>query len=571
MPRTALRLTSRHVSVGFWSIVALIAVGHLVAVFTEAINWDEFALVERVLRSIRENRIDGGGRPGLGTLLLMPVFEGCRDAIAVATRARLLWQGVMVAAVVAFWFLLRATLPDSPHRTAALMAALALWVLTPPVLLFSVQVRTDQPAILFGLLGGIPLIASRWRPPWALLAGVLFGIGFLFSQKLIYVAALTGVLAAGQAMVERDWKPRRELIRAAYALVALLLVAVIYREIIALVWGRPQSIPLASAAGDFAHYRELVGWYWYLQLLPSLTPHLLVFALLVYLTLDLIERRSSDGRQLLVAWAVVALGAAVTLFHAGRFPYFLTVLGLFPAVVGALLLPVAAHRWQHPSARAVGILFVALPLIALAVRETSLMLVDTQRVQRDSFAFIARNFPPHAAGYQPHGALSCRAAAAQFPVQFRPTILTAYYGEGSTTRIRNFITEFRDTGISFLLPPFTFYPSAITDFFATRYVHYRESVWVAGANVEAEPDGAMTFEAVVAGQFTWRPHPGSNAVLAVDGRIVPPGSSITLTRGVHQLELPEGGAGIFALTLPDPPRPSSASFYRAFWREGPPL
>ena len=40
----------------------------------------------------------------------------------------------------------------------------------------------------------------------AVLAGLLAGTGFLFSQKLIYVAALVGLLALGDALLRRDFE-----------------------------------------------------------------------------------------------------------------------------------------------------------------------------------------------------------------------------------------------------------------------------------------------------------------------------------------------------------------------------
>jgi hypothetical protein len=215
-----------------------------------------------------------GGRPGLGTLILIPFADGCRNAIDALVQARVLWTAMVVASAVAFWLLLRSVLPPSPHRAVALATGLGLWVLAPAFVRFSIQIRTDQPAILFGLLGGLALIASRRRIHWAPIAGLLLGIGFLFTQKLLYIAGLVGVLAIGQLLILDDWRTRREVWRAGLAGAAFLLVVLGFRAVMTRAGSPPAMLPIAGPLNEFAFYRERFGWWQYIAMLPTLIPQM---------------------------------------------------------------------------------------------------------------------------------------------------------------------------------------------------------------------------------------------------------------------------------------------------------
>jgi hypothetical protein len=181
----------------------------VISVFTENVNLDEFVLLARAADTLATGQLVSGGRPGLGTLILLPFVRECTEAIAAVRGARLLWVGFTVALVSGLWFLLSAFLRSSGRRAGGAALGVALLVFVPAFLRYSIQVRTDQPAIALGLWGGVVLIASRRSAPWALLAGLSYGVGFLFSQKLIYVAALTALLALGELLLRREFDFRR--------------------------------------------------------------------------------------------------------------------------------------------------------------------------------------------------------------------------------------------------------------------------------------------------------------------------------------------------------------------------
>src|SRR5262245_15816633 len=74
--------------------LALFALSRAVSIASTAINWDEFALLDRVARTARTGIPDTGGRPGLAETLLLPLVSACTDEIATAQLARWLWLGL---------------------------------------------------------------------------------------------------------------------------------------------------------------------------------------------------------------------------------------------------------------------------------------------------------------------------------------------------------------------------------------------------------------------------------------------------------------------------------------------
>ena len=543
-------------------VVAILLVLHVVTIFTDAINWDEFVLLSRADATLRTGELMGGGRPGLGTLLLIPFAAGCRNAVHTLVQARLLWTAIVAASVLALWFLLHAVLPTSPYRRIAIATGVGLWVLAAPVVRSSLQVRTDQPAILFGLLGGLGLVASRRRIWWAAVAGALMGVGFLFSQKLLYVAALMGVLAFGQLLILGEWQTRRDLIRSALTAAAFLSVVIGYVQLMQVVAGPPALLPVSEALDYFDYYREFYGWSLYGQMLPSLLPQMLTVALLAAGTAGWIGERRRDGKELSVAWLVTLAGLVVLFFHAGRFPYFYMVLGLFVAVVGALALGPVLERLELPTARRALIVVLWVPLTVMGLTKAWALTTDTQRIQRESLAFVERNFPSDARGFQTHGALVCRNDPDDFPTRLRGRVLAEFGGVGGAEHVGELMNEFRSRPVSFLVPPFESYPHELRRFWDTRYVKYFAAVHVPGRWIRGPRGATGTFEVIVPGEYIWRTSTNDSAQLEVQGRILKTGSSIALpAQGEYPISLPEGGEGMIVLALPQPPSPNSRGFY----------
>jgi hypothetical protein len=294
---------------------------------------------------------------------------------------------IVVAAVVAFWLLLRNVLLPSPHRRIAVATGVALWALVPPFLHASTQVRTDQPAILFGLLGGIALLASVHNLRWAPLAGLLFATGFLFSQKLLYVGGLVAVLAVGQLAMRGEWRHGRSLMRAGAALTVFIVILLAYRGVMERAADGVHMLPVASQLGFFEDYRAAIGWRVYRTMLPSLIPQLIAAASVVPLTLLWLRQPERHGAAILTAWLVTAVGFVVLLFHSGRLPYFWMVMGLFPATLAALTLGPWLDRVQSAPGRKAGLAVIWVPLLYLAVTQAGAMTIEDQQHQRASLEF----------------------------------------------------------------------------------------------------------------------------------------------------------------------------------------
>lgn len=543
------------------AVLLLVVIGRIVAVFTLYVHADEFVLLQRAVITQRTGALVGGGRPGLATLLLTPFAAACRNAVDTMVQARLLWTAVTAAMAVAFWALLRSALSGTRWRPVALATAVGLWVLSPPFLYASTQVRTDQPAILFGLLGGTALLASRRRAGWAAVAGLLFGVGFLFSQKLLYVGGLVTVLTAGQLALRVEWHARREVLRVAVAGGVFVLTVLGYRQLMGALATAPTLLPVAAGLSSFDFYRESVGWRYYQRMLPVLVPQVFVILGLVVLTLAWFRDRGRHTVELVVAWSVVAVGIVVLLFHAGRFSYFYMVLGLYPAAVGGLIAGPILDRLRSPRSRAFVLALVWLPLSVFGLLQAAVLTIPQQQQQRASLDWVERNFSLAASGFNNWGAFACRNDP--FPIQFGAQIRAAFSGERREQRVRELLQEFRDRPVAFLIPPIeSGYPEELREFWRTRYVHYYGGIHVPGRQVRGGPEWTGAFEVIVPGEYAWRAAATGSNPLEVEGHSLQPGSSILLSeQRLYSLALPEGGDGLLVLALPEPPERDTVEFF----------
>jgi len=556
---------NRWTRIAFWALLGVVVLVRVRSVFTQSLNWDEFALLQRAVATARTGMVEGGGRPGLATLVLVPLADGCRLAVDALVEARLLWTVIVAAGAAAFWILLRGLLPDSPHRWSSLALGMGLWIMAPAFLLSSTQVRTDQPAFAFALLGGAALVASRCRTSWAAPAGILMATAFLFSQKAGYVLALVGVLAAGQLLVRKEWDLRREAVRVGLAAASFLLILLGYGALIRSMGSSATVVPGAGQFETFRFYEEMVGWREYGQMLPLLVPQLLVLAGLGVVSVDWLRGHRTHGREIVVAWAVLAVGVAVLLFHAGRFSYFYMILGLFPAAIGALVAGPILERLNSFVPRTAFLVVLWVPLSIGAVMVAGRLMVNDLEGQRATLAFVERNFSPEARGYDAVGVFACRDDPDPFPVQFAEHVWALYGGADGAVRGQELIHEFRIRPISFMMLPLetASYPETVREFWETRYVPYFGEIRVPGREMEGPEGWRGSFEVLVPGAYRWRTE-GSHP-LQVDDEQVDADGIIHLGRiGVRALTLPNGGAGVLVLELTDPPSPGPDLFFRGF-------
>ncbi len=562
-------MTSRRPSPGhlaFASLLAALLVAHVISVYTENINLDEFILLARAADTLATGQLLSGGRPGLGTLMLLPFVWECTDTISAVRGARLLWVVFTVALVSGLWFLLSTFLRASGRRTEGAALGVALLVFVPAFLRMSIEVRTDQPAIALGLWGGVALLASRRSVPWALPAGILFGAGLLFSQKLIYVAALTALFALGDLLLRREFEFRRELIRLVLCAAGGLAVLLTYRATLQLFFEPASLQSVSGGLRTFTHYRAVIGFYYYVVMLPTLFAHFALVVLLLHATVSASRTDHAPWRPLLLAWAIVALGLAIMLFHAGAFPYFWMTLGLFPAAAFAVGLdPIRrsfprVHVW-----RIVGGSIWAFLVIQATFTQAGL-LQDTQRAQRESLAFIDRNFNADQEGFHPERALFCRDTADPFPPFVEGPALTRYWGPERERLAQELIGEFRRRPVIFMLDSFrlSWFPPEIQGFWNSSYQLYYESVWIPRLTLDGPRGSRRSLDVIVPGAYRWQ-HGDGRPDLRLAGRLIAKGDTVELQAGGYDVELLrniDDGRLVFAVA--EPPRERVGPFYKRF-------
>jgi hypothetical protein len=548
-------------------LFVVLAVLRLAAIRAENVNWDEFALLDRVARSFESQQLLAGGRPGLAVVHLMPLVEGCEDEIATIRRARWLWTGWTILLLAGFWRLMVIVRRAAPHPWRGAALAVGMLVLVPVFLRWSIQVRTDQPALACALWGGVAMLASRRRPALAAVAGALFAIGFLFSQKAVYAVALVGLLTVAELVVERDLRWRREIGRGLQCGLTAAAAAVLYLWLVSTWREQPTLVDFEAGFDVFDFYRRAVGNRVYLGMLPTLGGHFVFGALFAVACLFAVGRRGRGGGvpSLAVALALLLLGWAVARFHAGAFPYFWMTLGLFPAAVAGYALE-AAVDWlpgRRAQLGAVGV--IAALLVASGLPAAVRLLADTQSVQAESLAFIGRHFGPGEVGFHPERAPFCRALESPFPTYFSQHIVFRFRGDQGEENTQTFLEEFRTRHVRYILDSHRLrqFPAPILRFWARNYGIYHSRVLLPARPLAGTAGEEEVFEAVAPGPYTWhqRPEEGMGS-LAVDGATVPPDGTIDLAAGEHRASFSGGRVhGTLWLEVGEAPDPTTEPFY----------
>jgi hypothetical protein len=553
-------------------ILAALA-AHLGAVFHANVSWDEFALLHLADATATSGELHSGGRPGLAVALLAPLARGCEDEIAVVRTARLLWTGFTLLFLAGLGLWIAALEPVRDQRFGTALLGAALLGLVPAFLATSLQVRTDQIALAGGAWGGFLLLASRRRAGVALAAGFCFGVGFLGSQKLLYLLALAALLAAGQLRLERELRPRREATRALLAAAGFAAALLGFEAAVSALFEVPAEHAarrgLSAAYVErglslFDFYRQTIGWLEYRQILPTLGPHLAALAALAAATPAALRRGGRSADLVLLAWAATALGLAVGLFHAAAFRYFWMTLGVFPAVAiclgrGAIRSWLAERTGRlAPVLPAVFAALLAIP----ALLESALLLRDTQSVQRESLAFVHRHFAREDAGFHPESALFCQAGTQPIGTLLSQKIYGRFAGPGREANAARLERSFREIPIKFLVQSFRLnqFPVELRRFWAENYQPYRASIFVAGRRLAGARDAESAFELLVPGRYRWIPRGGPHP-LGLGPRTLRPGEVVELAAGTHVARFLADADGILVLALDEPPGEAPLPFY----------
>lgn len=548
---------------------------HYLHVYSELINWDEFAILERAERTLRFGKVIGDGRPGLITIVLMPFVKGCIDATRSVVEARLLWQVFTVLylagvyALVRRWFA-HAGRPQEGHVQGLL--AVALLVFLPAFVVWSVQVRTDQAALAATVWAGVLLLSTGYGR--AAFAGALIAIGLLCTQKGIYTVALVGLLYA-TATAARAWPQhagsRAEIVDALKRLgvvaAAAAAVIAIYYLLVPDVKRLASGDMVMSSLETMRFSRQSQGYRIYTVHMTRLVVHWVLFAVLLVWTGRAFWNRERQELPLLAAcWLTLALGLAVIVVHGSAFPYFIMTAGLFPA----LALSMAAGRPLAATGRSAWPIVTALvAMCALqSVNEALEMLEDTQKEQRDTLRLVYDSPLKDRRGYQVEGALLCMRDPDPLPTMFSPGVFQRFYKSPKAAQnIQDWIGQFRSRPVAYIVHShrLTQFPQAIRDFWANHYVWYAHSLYVTGYNLEAS-QGDRDIDVIAAGRYRWDADPSSPTVaLRIDGKDVSPGGIVTLAVGPHHVEWPVSPA-MGQLILADLP-PPTRDLYPAFYHQ----
>ena len=529
---------------------------------TESINWDEFALFARAVETSRTGHLTTGGRPGLGTLLLVPFAKSCANSAVAIAHARGFWLLFTVGYLLALFIWVRLSSPQRNWFNALL--AVGLLALTPAFLRWSLQVRTDQPALMFAAWAGV-LLSLAWRRQWfAVPAGLSFALGYLCSQKAVYLAPLAvgllslQLLRQGKVTMPRIWRAGTMVGLAA----GVAFLSIIGLRVALLDGGAQVANSVQAELGTFAYYRSVFGFRAYIAMLPTLVPQVVLCSMVVLSPLVARVRLTRDQWVVWVtASSILLLGAAVCLFHAAAFPYFWMTLGVFPAVAVGVAWPLIFDVFRGTFGRSV--LIAAVPLLLAGALSFAFTLhTDTQAIQRGSMLFIERNFPVEARGFQMESALACRRDPDPFPTFFAQQAINRWTGPGSAERIAAMEQEFRHRPVTFVIKHRIFaLPEQLDSFLSSHYVLYRREVMLPGRAINGARGETTEFEVFVPGRYRWWPS-GSDSRVAIDGEPRTADAPFDLAAGVHSLTIVSAQAqGLVTLAVTEPPEPAGPTFY----------
>jgi hypothetical protein len=565
--------------------IAWFLVTRWLAVFSEAINWDEFALLARADRTLRLGEVHGDGRPGLVTVMLIPFVKGCVDSVQAAVNARILWQFVTLAYLAGVYALVHRWISYArdPHgaRFEGPMAV-ALLAFLPAFVTWSIQVRTDQAALAAAVWGGVLLMSPK--PRHAVLGGLLFGAGVLCTQKALYVIGLCGVLFATGSVsrvLSASGGARRETIevatRAALAAAAGSAAIVIYIAFVPTAAKLASQEVLASSFDTMNQYRRSLGYRAYTVNASRLWVHWLLLAFLVFWTIRAVTARNrTDVLRLATCWIVLLLGIAVVRVHGSNFPYFLMTAGLFPAVaLGLAAGPALELAGNRKLVAAVGLVAV---LLWKSTPESFEMLSGYQDRQRETLRLVNSSELRAMRGYQVEGGLVCAADPDPMPTMFTAQIMQR--ARRGPSAFDGFVAQFRDRPIAYIVESYRMgaFPPDVKQFWKDHYVPYAAALHVAGFRI-ASGGAASNMDVIVAGRYRWIPSPEhAPSVVKVAETVLRPHETIWLGIGVHPVATldPEvTGSLVLAISAPVTGEtfpfydPRQASQLRGYWYRHP--
>jgi hypothetical protein len=390
-------------------------------------------------------------------------------------------------------------------------------------------------------------------------------MGLLCTLKGVYVGALVGVLVVFHRLMGDRGSLTKDGLRASTFLLSAAMIWLAYKGLVTFGFDKAQLQSVETQFESLKMYGSQLNYRLYPYVAHDMIPHGVVGLGLLGATAPALRARLAGSHEILAAWIILAVGVGVAWFHETCFAYFWMTIGLFPAAGAAVAL--------GPIREAIAKDGTKLPLIALIHLSSWLLLSaqsvptgldvlkNTLRRQRDSMDFVERNFRRDSLGFHVEGALTCREPKNHFQVYFSPHIFHAFYGANAERNIIDFLDEFRDRPVEFIVrsPREIQFPTVIQDFWSDHYVHYKAGVLVPGFSLEP---GSKEVEVLVAGEYRWRPAKEGSASLVLQNQEVAADGTVRLDQGMLTLEAPTKGV----LHLKQKEAPESASPY--FYSEG---
>jgi len=531
------------------ALLLLILIPRWISIFTEAINWDEFAMLERVERTLRLGDVVGGGRPGLVTLILIPFVRDCVDAITTAVRGRMLWQVFTLSYLCGVYFLVRNWFRFSRRPESGVLegaAAVALLGLLPAFVAWSVQIRSDQAALAAAVWGGVCMLSERRSR--AILAGLMFGLALLCTQKGLYPIALCGLLWGSAVLSRREdlsvgCRGSELVARCAQVIIVCLATAATIAAYMYLVPSSANLIDsgfVTSAWDDMRRAHARVGFTVYRTEASQALLHILLFtALIIASCRTIFDRSLQVGHLLVTCWAILLLGLAITLVHGSSYQYFLMTAGLFPAVSLGMASGHLAGSLGKSRRAVIGLALASLILGTVPV--TLEMWRGSQANQRDTTQWIRTSGLNTYGGFQVDGALICQ----EDPDPIPPMSHRLNMRQLSEAETDAFIDEFRRRPVAFVIDAdrLGYFPEKVKQFWTDHYRWYYGSVFVAGFDIRPEAT-VDSVDVIVPGQYRWIPSPPhKDAALHVNGNTILAGGGAMLEAGVHRFTSQPAGAG----------------------------
>ena len=562
-----------------WALIVVVVVAlwfvttHFIHVFTEVINWDEFAMLERAERTWRFGKVIGDGRPGLISIALMPFVSNCVDAARSVVNARILWQGITLGYLVGVYFLVRrwfsfAGRPDEGKAEGLLSVALLAFL--PAFVTWSVQVRSDQAALAALTWAGVLLMSVG--PLSAVASGSLIAVGLLCTQKSLYVLGICGVLFATAVAARLQLTPDRSraIVKECFGRLSLValsaaMVVAIYVLVVPEATNVTDRSMILGALDTMQYSRRSQGFRIYTVHLDRLIVHWALFVALVFSTIRALRNPDRfDSPLVACSWLLLLLGFIVILVHGSSFPYFLMTAGLFPALALGMTAGQTIGRLGQSAWPAVAALLVMSAL--QSARESLEMFYDTQWEQRETLRLTFDTPLRSRRGYQMEGALLCTHDPQPFPIMFSPNIWQRFYGSpASAQNEQDFMREFRERPVTYIVESYRLVqlPEKVRAFLSAHYIWYARSLYIAGYNIDGSVS-PRTVDVIVPGKYRWDADPEFvGSTLLVGGRLLGSGDTVELDTGVHEVAT-AGKSMRGQLILADLPRPQRDG-YAAFY------